>query len=292
MIKPFMKRVLTNFIFVVSFIYIFTYNAKAQKTEIGAMVGGAMYYGDIINDFILNSSKGSAGLFIRYHLNEDVSVKYAASYCRVGGADSTSSSDYQKNRNLSFWSDIFEASVQLEFNFVKDIIRGRRLRNRFIPYATVGLGAFSFWSYATNPNTGLPVKLKSLHTEGLSYAPYGVCLPIGLGLKYKITSNITLGLEANVRFTNTTYIDDIGGVTATYPSQKVLRSLTALVMYDRSKARYNPATGYSGGNEGGLRGKIAINDIYALFGVSLSYRIEFVKFGVNHGKSVLKLRYF
>lgn len=291
MTGPFMKRVFTNFIFVVSFIYIFTNSAQAQRTEVGVMLGGSMYYGDIINDFILGSTKGSAGAFIRYHLNEDVAVKFAGTYCRVGGADSTSSSEWQQRRNLSFWSDIFEGSVNLEFNFVKDIIRGRRLRNRLIPYASVGIGAFSFWSYSINPLTNLPIKLNNLQTEGIKYSTYGICLPIGVGLKYKITTNITLGFDANVRFTNTSYIDDIGGTTSTFPSPGILRSYQASIMYDRSNIPRDPTTGYGWGFPGKQRGKVSINDIYATFGVSLSYRIEYVKFGVNHGKSVLKLRY-
>lgn len=288
-----MKYHFTKFLFVVLFLCVFSKNSLAQRTEIGISAGGSMYYGDIINDFILSSTKGSCGGFLRYHVDEDISLKFNFNYCRVGGADSTSSSEWQRRRNLSFWCDIFETSAQLEINFVKDIIRGHRLRNRFIPYATIGLGAFSFWTYSTNPLTGEIMKLHNLETEGIKYSTYAVCLPIGLGFKYKITSNFTFGAEAAVRFTNTSYIDDIGGITSRYPSpsqEPVWNG--SYIMYDRSKTPRDPSTGYGWGFPGKQRGKIAINDIYAIFGVSLSYRIEFVKYGVNHGKSILKLRYF
>lgn len=274
--------------FAASFVFLSTH---AQKLEFGLMGGGSMYYGDIVNDFELNSMKGSCGAYVRRHINEHIAIKGFVGYCRIGGADSNSSSDFQQHRNLSFWSDIFEGSVQVEFNFVEDIIRGRRVRNRFIPYGFVGVGGFYFLSYATNPATGKPVKLKSLHTEGKSYDPYSICVPLGIGFRYKVSANISFGIECGLRYTATSYIDDIGGVKATYPSPSVLPSATSIIMYDRSKAPRNKDTGYGYGYPGKQRGKVAINDIYAMFGVTLGYRLEYVKAGILHGKPVTKLRF-
>jgi hypothetical protein len=264
---------------------------RAQKTEFGIMGGGSMYYGDIVNEFEFNSMGGSCGVYLRYHISDKIAIKGFGSYCRVTGADSNSSSKFQQNRNLSFWSNIYEGSVQLEINFVDDIIRGNRIVHRFIPYGFVGLGAFYFTTYATDPTTGKPVDLRKLHTDGKSYDPFSFCIPLGLGLRCKLSPNVSLGLECGFRYTGTTYIDDVGGVNSTYPSISSLPSNTSIVMYDRSKVKRSAETGYGYGQPGKQRGKIAINDMYAVFGVTLGYRLEYVKAGVLHGKSVTRLRF-
>jgi hypothetical protein len=220
-------------------------------------------------------------------------VKLFGGYARVSGADSNSTeSQFQRTRNLSFWSHIVEGSAQIEINFVRDIIRGRRLRNRFIPYAFFGLGAFYYMSFVENPvaPTAPPVKLKSLHTEGVGYDPYAICIPFGLGFRYKVSSNVNLGVECGFRYTSTSYIDDVGGIGGFYPHPSRL-TWKGQILYDRSRLPRNVDKGYGYGYPGKQRGKMTINDMYVMFGVTLGYRIEFVKFGMLHGKPVRRLRF-
>ncbi len=287
-----MKQLYFKIFLFTSAIVLSLFSATAQKTEFGVMAGGAMYYGDIVNDFDLSTTNSSFGLFGRYRIDENVAIKGYLGYCRVGGADSNSKSEFQKNRNLAFWSDIYEGSVQIEFNFVKDIIKGRRLRNRFIPYTFIGVGAFYFNNYAFNPKTNQPVKLSTLHTEGKGYDPYSYCIPFGLGFRYKINSNVNLGIEIGARYTGTSYIDDVGGITSTYPEISKLPYELSRVMYDRSKIPKNPDTGVGYGKPGKQRGKVSINDIYATFNITLGIRLFYFKGGVLHGKDVKRYRYY
>jgi Domain of unknown function (DUF6089) len=250
-----------------------TADTKAQKIEVGVLVGGSYYYGDIVNDWQPNTISSAAGVFLRYHLSENLTVKGFGGYCRIGGADSNSTgSSYQKNRNLAFWADVYEGSVQFEYSFVKDITRGRRLRNRFIPYVFAGLGAFYYMNYANDPLYPLiPAKLWQLGTSGTVYSQLSACIPFGAGVRYKITSNFNIGLEVGIRYTLTSWLDDVGGPTTFFVPEKQLLNGQSKIMSDRSVEQ-----GYL--YSGRQRGKIATNDIYVMGGLTLSYR-----FGTSGG---------
>lgn len=250
--------------------------ANAQKVEVGMLLGGSYYYGDIVNDLDLTTIRYSAGGFIRYHMTDRWVIKGFGGYCRVEGADSNSSSQFQKNRNLSFFTDIFEGSVQLEYNLVEDRFRGRRILHRYIPYLFVGAGGFYFVPQAYYTD-GTPVNLAQIRTEGKVYEQFAACVPFGAGVRAYVTRNFQIGLELGIRYTSTSYIDDVGGDKARYPSLELLFSQslypgTAYVMYDRSKLPKSADTGYGYGYPGKQRGKIAINDLYVIGGLTLSYR--------------------
>jgi Domain of unknown function (DUF6089) len=242
-----------------------TINVKAQKYEVGVMAGESYYYGDIINDLQLKTISYSGGIFVRQHINENLAIKYFGGTCHINGADSLSTSAYQRHRNLSFWADVYEVSAQVEYSFVKDITRGRFVRNRFIPYAFVGLGAFYFMNYAYDPSKAV-TKLWQLGTSGTIYNNYAFCIPFGAGIRFKITSKVCIGLEIGVRYTSTSWLDDVGGPTSFYAPKSQLQYEASKVMSDRS---IDQAYLYSGKQ----RGKISTEDVYVMGGLTLSYRL-------------------
>lgn len=239
-------------------------NVKAQRVEIGVLAGGSYYYGDIVNEWEASTISGSVGVFLRYHLNENFAIKGFGGYCRVGGADSNStSSSWQRNRNLSFWADVYEGSVQIEYSFVKDLTRGRRLLNRFVPYVFAGVGGFYFVNYGNYPLTNAAVKLSPLRTEGVLYSNFSTCIPVGVGARYKLTSKINIGAELGIRFTSTTFLDDVGGSKAVY---------WPLDNNPVSQAMSNRSNTAAFGAKGMQRGKMTISDMYFIYGITLSYR--------------------
>lgn len=261
------KRTLMKYIVSIIFSLLTVCLVSAQNLEIGVMGGGSYYYGDIVNEWTPSTIGGSGGVFLRYHINENMAIKGFGGYCKISGSDSLSSSSYQRNRNLSFWADVFEGSVQFEYSFVKDITRGRRLRNRFIPYAFAGLGAFYFMNYAYGPSHEI-VKLYNMGTSGTVYNNFSVCVPFGVGFRYKITSNINLGMELGIRYTATTWLDDVGGPTTfykPYTKENFLYNIGYL-MSDRSTSQQYIGTGKQ-------RGKVALSDVYVMCGFTLGYRL-------------------
>jgi len=188
--------------------------AKCQGIEIGLMAGVANYYGDINPDFSFDYLRPSGSFFIKQHLNQYISYKGSIGYGRVGGSDQQHSQVFQETRNLSFQSDIFELSAQVELNFFR--YEPQNLNHFFTPYLTTGVAAFRF-----NPKTELDgemIELQPIGTEGQANPdisnklPYNLTqfsIPMGLGIKYWVFGNWTIGGEITYRKTFTDYIDDV-----------------------------------------------------------------------------------
>lgn len=262
---------------------------KAQKVEMGVLGGVSYYYGDIVNySFQTESLKPAAGIFLRYHVTPSLTLRGNAMYCRVFGADSNLSdgkdTKWQKARNLAFYSDIYELSGMLEYNFIPDGNKGRKIRNRFIPYMFGGFGLFYFEPQAIHPITGEPIALRPLKLNGTSYSPIAYAIPFGFGMRCYVNKNWQVGLELGMRFTTTSYLDDIDGKSR-YPNPEMLASDDARIMASRNENSMNPTTQMVSNINGKPRGKIDyITDIYMINGITVSYRFWTFSKAVRKGR--------
>jgi hypothetical protein len=149
----------------------------------------------------------------------------------------------------------------------------RKLINPLVPYIFAGVGAFYFKPQKEIKIGDEPTRLQSLAPlmlSGVKYSQISVAIPIGIGFRYYLTRRFLLGGEFGLRYTGTSYIDDIGG-TDTY--------------IDTNKSPFPKAASFLYGNTdtdkniGDYRGKIGlsklpVNDIYALFGVTAAYNFS------------------
>jgi hypothetical protein len=213
------KKALLLFFFLIGFYTLTTDCALAQKSEIGLLLGGSVYSGDLSPQLVnFNFVRPAAGLFYRYNYTSHWAAKVALFAGTITGDDAASSNDFQKNRNLNFTSHLYELTGNIEFNFF-EYVTGDKKRP-FSPYVFTGLSVFDF-----NPTTefkGNSIALKPLGTEGQNLAnssvkPYSlvqISLPLGLGLKWSIGPRVGLGFEFGSRKTFTNYLDDVGGAYA------------------------------------------------------------------------------
>jgi hypothetical protein len=252
----------------------------AQSINIGLFSGGSYYYGDIVNYSLQSESvKPSLGLFASYQVSPSISVRANLMYCRVFGADSnlkgnSSETKWQRDRNLAFYSDIFEVSGVMEYNFIKDNTKGGDVRNRYIPYAFVGIGSFYFEPKAIHPITGDPIELRPLKLNGVSYSPIALDIPLGIGFRCYVNSDLQIGLEMSARYTSTSYLHDIDG-KAKYPDASNLPNDDARIMVSRNKNSMNPITQIGSNFSGKPRGKIDyINDLFFVYGITVLYKIS------------------
>lgn len=246
-----------------------------HEGEIGIMVGGAHYFGDLNNRAALNRPKPSVGFFMRKQVGNYVAVRLAANYAQLGYSDRYSDIVFNQRRNLSFNTHLFEVGLQGDFNFFRfepwsdDFF--------FTPYVTLGAGIFNFNPYAYLNNQkhflrplGTEGQGSSLYPERKFYKNMAFCFPIGMGIKYNLARNINLMLEVSHRFTTTDYLDD---VSLTYAGPGVFPPLSngspsvAFQLQDRSGQ-----TGVPIGIAGRQRGFSAQRDQYILVqaGISLS----------------------
>ncbi len=224
--------------------------AKAQESivqegEFGIGLGAGHYFGDINTKARLNRAKLAGTVFFRKNFGNYIAVRLGASYARLGYSDIYNTHNkYMNTRNLSFNTNVWELSLQGDFNFFK-FLPGEP-QYSFTPYITIGAGIFSYDPYAFLQGRKIP--LRPLGTEGqndtayqrLGRKPYksmAISIPFGGGLKYAINERMNIAFEVLHRFTNTDYLDD---VSTTYVNPNIFRAnpdgsaSDATLLYDRS----------------------------------------------------------
>ncbi len=219
------------------------YQSTIQEGEFGISAGAAHYFGEMNTRANINRPKPALGIFFRKQFSNYLALRVAAHYAQVGYSDVyNTKNEFQRRRNLSFNSNIWELALQGDFNFFKFVPGDPD--HRFTPYVTLGAGIFSYDPYAYNQ--GQKIFLRPLGTEGQGYSdypdrkPYGtmaVSVPFGLGVKYNLNDRMNIGFEIVHRFTNTDYLDD---VSTTYVNPAIFPKLPdgtasiAELMQDRS----------------------------------------------------------
>lgn len=246
-----------------------------KSTEVGLFLGGSYYIGDLsplghFNQF----TQPAGGILVRHNINPRFAVRASVLVGSVQGADSISNSTWQKQRNQSFRSDVYEFSGQLEFNFL-DFEIGNDYK-RFSHYIFIGLGGFRYNPQGLVNDTW--VDLQPLGTEGQGlpngpdkrkYKLTQLSVPVGVGVKIGLSKYITLGFEWGMRKTFTDYIDD---VSTRYYDPAVLaakRGANAAHFSDKSignDPNFN--------NIGRQRGNPTTKDWYNFSGVTLTVKFK------------------
>ncbi len=262
--------------------------ALAQKElsyvgELGFSAGGAHYFGDINTHMGLQAIKPTVGVYYRKYFNDYVGVRGHFRFMQLGYSDVYNKNEFERRRNLSFNTDLFELAAQGDFNFFR-FEPGSQVY-RFSPYLTLGLSAFHFNPYAYYQ--GKKYYLQPLHTEGQGtarfperkpYSLFSYAYLIGGGVKYNLNRRLNLGLEILYRFTQTDYLDDVSttyaGIDA-FPTKSDGSATIAAILQDRSNV-----TGPPIGDRGRQRGNSRDKDQYATIELTLgilftSYRCKF-----------------
>jgi Domain of unknown function (DUF6089) len=242
--------------------------ATVYEGEIGFTVGAAHYFGDLNNNGRVNRPKPAVGIYFRKQFGDYIGVRLGAHFAQVGYSDKYSDNEYQRRRNLSFNSNIWEIALQGDFNFFR--YEPGNPEYRFTPYVTIGLGLFNFdpYAYLNNQkyllrNLGTEGQGSSLYPDRQPYSPVAFCFPIGMGVKYNIRNNINLTFEISHRFTNTDYLDD---VSKTYAGASAFTAGSpAALLQDRSYEVGTPI-----GDAGRQRGFSAQKDQYIFVELGLS----------------------
>jgi opacity protein-like surface antigen len=212
-------------------------------------IGGGMasYLGDLVEGNRLFNQPGWAyNCGITADLTKNLAVKIDVGYQKIQAKDSKNSKAVLKNRNLGFASNVFDASLNLEYTLF-DLTK-----RKISPFVSVGLGAVFFNPYAYENVTGKRVYLRTLGTEGQGLGGYpdfykGVAaeFPVAGGVKYQVNEKLQLKFEFNYRFTNTDYLDD---VSRNYPSKAALDLRNPVTAFYTNPSGPYPATNSQRGN--------------------------------------------
>lgn len=260
------------FIVVILSFWLSIFNVSAQKWEFGGWVGISNYFGDLNTNTSFEYMGPGAGMILRNNFSNRWAYKTGLNFGVVAYEDLASGYPYQKARNLSFRSNIFELSNEMEFNFMR--YEKERAEFKFTPYLTIGFSIFYF-----NPTAefeGERYNLRDLGTEGQKnpdadkrpYSRISAAMIAGGGFKYAFHPKWALGIETGVRRTFTDYLDDVSTVYPSGFSNGDGTSADARNLSDRSIEIGEPI-----GIPGKQRGSSKKKDHFLFTGISLTYTI-------------------
>ncbi|MGB4960417.1 MAG: DUF6089 family protein, partial [Saprospiraceae bacterium] len=189
--------------------------------ELGGWLGTSFYFGDLNTNLKITKPSLAGGLNARYNFNTRIAAKTSLNYGRIAADDANSDNNFERNRNLSFQSHIFDWSNVIEFNFFK-YEHGHK-EFYMTPYFFGGFNVFHF-----NPTAeldGEKYSLRNFGTEGQplgqEYSPFNLGLILGGGFKYDINRTWSVNLEISTRFVFTDYLDDVSSI---FPDKTLLES--------------------------------------------------------------------
>ena len=249
-----------------------------QQGEFGITLGGAHYFGDLNNRAAFNRPKPAAGIFFRKQFGNYIGLRISGHFAQLGYSDTYSKNEFQRLRNLSFNTNIYEFAVQGDFNFFKFIPMDPA--HSFTPYVTLGVGVFNFDPYAYY--NGDKYFLRPLGTEGQTsgykgrkeYSTMALCVPFGAGLKYSLTPRTNISFEVAHRFTFTDYLDDVSttyaGINNFQSGPNGTKSIAQLLQ-DRS---YEIDSHTVLGIEGRQRGFSKQKDQYLIAEIGISFNLS------------------
>ena len=244
------------------------FHTAASRSELGLMLGGAYYIGDLNRFGHFKGTQPAGSLFYRYNINTRVSFRANLSYGNVVGDDAWAKEEVLVNRNLNFKSDIFELGAGVEFHYMPFQMGSKRYRGT--AYFLLQLAMFRMIP-KTNYD-GEWVHLRPLGTEGQGsdlnskghYSLVQMSIPIGLGFKLALGKSVSIGIEYGIRKTFTDYLDDVK--MDTYVDPVALAAANGPLAAQLSNRSMD-------GDRYGKRGTAATKDWYAFFGLTLTCKL-------------------
>lgn len=165
------------------------------KMEVGAGIGLVNYLGDY-NGNLVKNLQPMGSLVAKYRLNPRMSWTASIGYGKLKGSINDEKSWYPEAEQLpqSFSNGLIDAGLRFEYNFWA-YGTGREYRGAkpLTPFLAFGLG----FTYADTSSGGQTA----------------ANLPIGAGIKYKVSDRLNLTAEWRIHFTGS---DNLDGVSDPY----------------------------------------------------------------------------
>jgi len=242
----------------------------AQRWHVNVTGGLSNYAGDLqAKPFTFDQSFFAFGAGAQYDITRNFSLTSNISLMEVGAADKYNRSNLQF-RNLSFQTNIIEWNLLGEYTFFD------MTRSKISPFIFGGIAVFHFDPYAFD-SSGNKIYLKPLSTEGEGLPeypdrkPYNLtqfAIPIGAGIKFRITDNIVLAYEIGFRKTFTDYLDDVSTRYIDKGTLLAEKGPKAVEMAYRAGELKGGNPNYPA--DGVVRGGSRYKDIYYYTGIRLS----------------------
>ncbi len=180
-----------------------------NRHEVSVFAGMATYQGDLHSfsdeNLSLTSELNTAiGLMYTLNINNPISVGLSYFTTKLSGDDGKSSEYWHKKRDFSFTNRIHEFALRVDYEPFQ-------LQNsKFMPYIFGGVGII-----AGNAKTDFESKKNNDSWKNIidqdiqNKKNTSLSIPLGIGLRYYLTSNISIKLEGSIRVGMNDYLDGV-----------------------------------------------------------------------------------
>ena len=169
--------------------------AHSQTYEIGGMIGGANYIGDVGKTNYVNPNSLFVGGIFKWNRSARHSFRGSVLFGKIKGDDAESSNSRRQQRGYSFENKINELSIGIEYTFWDFDVHSQK--NISTPYLYTGLTGFSY--------TALYKRASGEIVEYDNAA--SIAVPMVIGFKANMSQNAMVGFEIGARYTFTDNLD-------------------------------------------------------------------------------------
>ena len=159
------------------------------KMEVGVGVGMVGYLGDY-NDNIAKCMQPSGMVVLRRNFNPYMGLRLTGTLGKLKGSYKDEKTYYPEHAEYSFNRSMVDVNIVYEYNFwpygTGFDYRGAK---RFTPYIYIGLGG--------------------TYVSGNSNNVLAMNIPLGLGVKYKVTERLNVGLDWGIHFALSDKLDGV-----------------------------------------------------------------------------------
>lgn len=170
--------------------------AHSQTYEIGGMIGGANYIGDIGSTSYINPNSFAVGGIFKWNRSARHAFRGSVMVAKLKGDDSKSSNSRREQRGYTFENTVKEVSLGIEYTFWDFDVHSQKSIST--PYLYTGLTYFWYDALYKRSNDVIT------DYDGAS----SVAIPIVVGFKANIGQNAMVGFEIGARYT---FTDDLDG---------------------------------------------------------------------------------
>lgn len=246
--------------------------AFGQFHEFGIFGGVTNYFGDLNTKASFKYVAPSVGGFYRYNIKYRGAWRNSFTWGVAQYNDESSKDSWNQQRDLSFKTNVFEASSMIEFNFFKYDKESKK--HWFTPYIATGVALFFF-----NPQAEYDGKwyyLQPLGTEGQNdpsysgvkkYRLFSFAIPFVGGFKVSVARFWNIAIDGGLRQTFTKYLDDVSGRYPNFVDVPGGSSGLAAALSYRGNPNAQP--GYQRGD--------GTFDKYMFAGITVSYTIMHIR---------------
>ena len=176
-----------------------------EKWDIGLFAGKTSYLGDLQQPvFTFAYGRPSGGMLLRYELSAHLNLRSNLHLGALVGDDANYSAN--ELRAASFETTFVEMTLLAEYDLFETGIKGKgSFFERFTPYVFAGAG-FSLINNEVEFGNSSP---EASADKSAQYSDVQPIVPTGLGFKYNVAKNWTIGAELGMHVSFTDYLDGV-----------------------------------------------------------------------------------